>query len=382
MLYRLIKKIVGNRISESELNKIVYAHDSSSIKGTVRFVVWPETPEEISEIIKHAKNVAISITPRGGGTSLTGGAVPVNDIVMDLSRMNSIRVDEHNMTAIVEAGVILDDLNHELKKYNLFFPVVPSSSSACTIGGMISTNAGGSKTLKYGKMRKWVEELEVVTGTGKIKWTKKIDDFCGTEGTCGVITKAKLKLTKPVKTYMQKIFFNNVPDLVEKVKELRKDKNVIAIEFVNKITAKMLGREPKNQLIIEYEGENEEGMFKKSWEEREGIGPRLTARGFNHMEDPKIPIQKMSAFLKWLEYHEIPAFGHVGYGIIHPRFKQNSKLIEQMYEFVKELGGEVSGEHGYGLIKKNYTPYELKKKIQRLKTEYDPKKILNRGKIC
>ena len=99
---------------------------------------------------------------------------------------------------IVEPGVILDNLNKELAKHNLFFPVIPASHKVCTIGGMISTNAAGMRAIRYGKTLDWTKELEIIDGMGRVMTAndKNINHFCGREGTTGIIIKAKLNLTE------------------------------------------------------------------------------------------------------------------------------------------------------------------------------------------
>lgn len=373
-------------ISDDELDKFVYASDASALEGKTKAVVWPKNSKNVQRIVEFAIKEGTDLIPRGGGTGLAGAVIPQNSIVLDFSRMNNILEISKNYV-IVEPGIILDNLNRELKKHNLFFPVIPSSHTVCTIGGMIACNAAGVRAIKYGKMRDWIEELEVVTGSGEIINANgnQIDDFCGTEGVAGIITKARLKVTEPLKEFSASIFrFDSSRELVERVKEVIKDKNVIAVEYMDKLTAKLSNDEEKFFLFVEYEGDEGQIRDEKEIEEkmrnRTIIGQTLASKGYIVVEDPKIPFGKMPEFIDWLVSREIPNYGHIGIEVIHARVKRGYDLRE-FYEKVKELGGDVSGEHGVGIMKRQYVDEKFRDRILRLKEKYDPKGILNRGKI-
>jgi FAD/FMN-containing dehydrogenase len=114
----------------------------------------------------------------------------------------------------------------------------------------------------------------------------------------------------------------------------------------------------KNILLVEYEGDTGEIKDEKEIEKllgmRDGVYPALASRGYSVIEDPKIPMDKMEDFLSWLETNETPSFGHIGIGVIHPCFPINSNKIKELFEKVESLKGDVSGEHGVGVAKKNY----------------------------
>lgn len=370
----------------NELDKIAYSSDASALEGKTNTVVWPKNTTGVKRIVEFAVKQKIDLIPRGGGTGLAGAVIPQNSIVLDFSRMNKI-LEIGKDYAVVEPGIILDNLNRELKKHNLFFPVIPSSHAVCTIGGMIACNAAGVRAIKYGKMMDWIQELEVVTGNGEIINVngEQIDDFCGTEGVAGIITNARLRVTKPLNEFSASIFgFDNSGKLVEKVKDIIKNKNVIAVEYMDKLTARLSNDEDKFFLFVEYE--NDEGDIKdgkeieKRMKSRTVLGQTLASKGYIVVEDPKIPMDRIPEFLDWLNAKEIPNYGHIGVGIIHARVKRNYDLKE-FYEKVQELGGDVSGEHGVGIMKRQYATYELRNRIIRLKDRYDPRGILNRGKV-
>jgi glycolate oxidase len=378
--------IEGIESSKEEADRLVYAVDASGMEGETRQVLWPKNTQEVQKAVLYAIENKIDLVPRGAGTDLAGAAVPENSIVLDLTRMNRI-LETGADYVIVEPGIVLDNLNRELGKKNLFLPVIPSSHSVCTIGGMISCNAAGVRAIKYGKMREWVTELEVVTGKGEMIKVAgpQIDDFCGTEGTIGIITKARLRLAKPLKEYTASIYKYGTPkELAGKTKEAIGNRNVIAVEYMDKLTNKLSGDEEAYYLFIEYEGcegdIKDPAEIEKRMHNRNIIGQTLSSNGYIIIEDPKIPHEKIPDFLEYLSERRIPNFGHIGIGVIHARLKTDQDL-EGFHEKVQSIGGEVSGEHGIGLTKRKYAPTETKNRIKELKQKYDPQNILNRGKI-
>lgn len=388
-----LKKIVGEEnVLFREHEMIPYTRDSSQIKGECICVVLPRKLEEIRRIFLHAKLNNLNIVPRGGGSSLAGGAVPQKSIVMDLSRMNRIlELNKEEKSVIVEPGVICDDLNSELEKHGFVYPVIPSSSAIATIGGMLANNAAGLWAVKYGKASEWIEEIEAVDGKNIIHTyneKKDIMKFVGMEGITGIITKAKLKLVKKIKDYSMSVFsFIKLKDIIKKMKIELNNPHLLSIEYIDDIIAPKIGLEKKHYLIAEYDHKDHGSIKdKKKIDEimqiRENIGPIMTSEGHSIMEDPNIPENNVQEFLKWLNDRRIPTFGHIGIGTLHPRFKQGQeKQIEEMFAKVINLSGSASGEHGIGLTKKKYISDERKKEIIELKEKYDPDKILNINKV-
>lgn len=380
-----LKSIVGSQnISQDPTDLLVYSYDSSQLKGISNAVIWPDRTEQIQKIIRYANKENIPITPRGGGTSLVGGAIPQNSLVLDLSKMDRI-ITETSDTITVESGMIIADLNAYLNAKNLFFPVIPSSDGVATIGGMISTDAAGNRAIKYGKTRDWIEELELVTGKGDRIKTKDIQEFAGTEGLLGIITKATLKLTSlPEKTSISKYEIDTPEELVEEVKKHLNDDNVIAIEYIDPMTSILEGESERYHLFIEYGNDSgelkTEQEIEEAWKLRIGVGPVLSAEGYPLIEDPKIPLEDIPNFLNWLKKNSIPSFGHIGYGIIHARLKKDTDL-KTFYTKVKNNNGIVSGEHGIGITKKAYIDEKQKETLKKKKQKYDPFNILNRGKV-
>lgn len=170
-------------------------------------VVFPTTADEISRILKIANAEKIPVTPRGGGTNVSGGSVPIQGgIVLCTTKMNRIlKIDKENLTATVEPGVVLQDLTIQLAKEGLFFPPDPQSFLGATMGGIIAENAGGPACVKYGVTKQYILGIEAVLASGDIinlggRTLKNVVGydllhiFISSEGTLGVVTKAELKL--------------------------------------------------------------------------------------------------------------------------------------------------------------------------------------------
>jgi glycolate oxidase len=204
-----LTRIAGgkNLILEEQL-LVDYGHDKTEDYSYLPdAVVKPATAEEISEILKLCNDHLIPVTPRGGGTGLSGGALPVkNGLVISMERFNKIlHIDELNLQATVEPGVITEVFQNAVKEKGLFYPPDPASRGSCYLGGNLANNSGGPKAVKYGVTRDYVINMQVVLPTGEIIWTaanvlKNSTGYnltqlmCGSEGTLGIITKIVFKL--------------------------------------------------------------------------------------------------------------------------------------------------------------------------------------------
>jgi len=226
-----------------------YGHDEFSLRDISRvpdLVVKPRKTEEVAAVLRLANEHKIPVTPRGGATGLCGGCVPsLGGIVLSLEKMNKVlEIDADNQMAVVEAGVTLRDFEQSIEDAGFYFPPHPGEESAM-VGGMIATNAGGSRAVKYGVIRNYVRGLEVVVPTGDIihlggKLLKSstgynlLQLFIGSEGTLGVMTKATIQfLTKPAVTRSLVIPFDALEKAIETVPLLFKKKIVpLALEFV------------------------------------------------------------------------------------------------------------------------------------------------------
>ena len=366
------------------MNSLPYEYDASQIKGNATQVLFPKT---ISQI-KNAVTSNPTITTRGGGTGLSGGAVPLGNTVLDLSKFNKIgKLDKRRKTIEVEAGVILDDLELFLQDSELEFPMNPSSHCVCTIGGMIATDAVGSRAIKYGPTSKNLRWIEIINKQGNLerKGATEISDYSNMEGTTGVIVRACLNLVTKKKRTASLIPLKDLDELISLTSKLKKYGEISMIEFIDEITSKKLGLEEKYHLIVEFEdnsGKLKNEKYVELLNLRDKIGPLQTREGYTIIEDPKLHANKIKDFLTWLRAKKIPCFGHISVGIIHPRFKPTqNKLIFEMMKIVRKLNGQVSGEHGIGILKKEYLDPQDKRIFQNIKKRLDPLNKFNPGKI-
>ena len=249
--YLDIEKIIrdGERVLYKDNINEEYSHDElGNAHSAPDIVVKALTTEEVSSIARYAYENEIPLTVRGSGTGLVGACVPVcGGIVLDVSQMNKIlELDEENLTVTVEPGVLLMELAQFVTEHDLFYPPDPGEKTA-TIGGNISTNAGGMRAVKYGVTRDYVRHLEVVLPDGRIvnfggKIVKNSSGYAlkdlmvGSEGTLGIITKATLKLLPlPKKTVSLLIPFKNISQAIGTVPKIIKAKCIpTAVEFMQK----------------------------------------------------------------------------------------------------------------------------------------------------
>ncbi len=230
-------------------DRITYAYDASGQKCTPAAVVFPESVDHVSRVLAICNTHDIPIVPRGAGTGLTGGAVPLSGgIVMVMKHFNRIiTIDKDNFLAVVEPGVITSHLQKAVEKDGLFYPPDPASMAISTIGGNIAENAGGMRAVKYGVTENYVMGLEVVLPNGEIIHTgsKCIKDvvgyditrlFVGSEGTLGVVTQAILRLLpQPESRQTVSAVFHDIKSAAKTVPDiLRKGITPTTLELLDK----------------------------------------------------------------------------------------------------------------------------------------------------
>jgi glycolate oxidase len=450
-------------IAENDLERVFfreeinedYSHDElGGIKKMPDIVIQTISADEVSKVMKYAYENNIPVTPRGSGTGLVGAAVPLKGgIVIDLSRMTKIlELDEENLTLTLEPGVLLMEIGKYVQEFDLFYPPDPGEKSA-TIGGNISTNAGGMRAVKYGVTRDYVRGLEVVLPNGDIvnlggKVVKNSSGYAlkdlivGSEGTLGIVTKAILKLLPlPKKALSLLIPFESLERAIETVPKIIKSKSIpTAIEFMQReailAAEEFLGKSFPDKssdayLLLTFDGNSTEEIEKdyenvanicleagaldvlisdteerqeSIWSARgcflEAIKALTTEMDEVDVVVPRNQIGKFVTFTHELERTaniRIKSFGHAGDGNLHIYILRDdldqeaweSKLKEVMqimYNKAKELDGQVSGEHGIGFAKKGYLKESLPSEcigiMQGIKLAFDPKNILNPGKVC
>jgi glycolate oxidase len=242
-------EIVGRKNAITEPDGMIdYSHDEFSLRDIGRMpelVLKPRSSFQVAAILEVADRERIPVTPRGGATGLCGGCVPApGGIVLSLERMNQVlEIDVENQMAVVEAGVTLRQFEQAVEEAGFYFPPHPGEESAM-IGGMIATNAGGSRAVKYGVLRNYVRGLEIVTPQGDIldlggKLIKNSTGYSllhlmiGSEGTLAIVTKAVIQfLAKPPVTRSLVVPFDELDAAIETVPLLLRNILPIALEFV------------------------------------------------------------------------------------------------------------------------------------------------------
>ena len=250
-----LKKILpdAGRVVTDGIEERYLSDTLGRLRGRAAALVFAESTEEVSGILREAHRRGVPVTPRGAGTNLVGSTVPADGgIVLDFTRMNRIlELDRDTMTVTVEPGILLEDLQRYVENEGLFYPPDPGEK-ASTIGGNISTNAGGMRAVKYGVTRDYVRGLEVVLADGTVMTVggKNVKDasglslknlFIGSEGTLCVITKCILRLIP--KPAFSKSALVPYPDLESGIRSvltvLQADVNPTAVEFIQRDVVKL-----------------------------------------------------------------------------------------------------------------------------------------------
>lgn len=232
-----LKKIAGrDAVLERVEDLMLYEYDAGILTGSPRAVVFPETTEQVSRIMRLLSESGFPVVPRGAGTGLSGGAIARDGaIVLGFARMNKIlEIDAENQRAVVQPGVVNLDLSAAAKRYGLYFAPDPSSQKACTIGGNVAENSGGPHTLAYGVTVNHVTGVEVVLPDGRIvNFGGKTSDLCGydltgffvgSEGTLGIATKITVRLMRiPEATATLLAIYNTIDDAANTVAAITRE---------------------------------------------------------------------------------------------------------------------------------------------------------------
>ncbi|NII23634.1 FAD-binding protein [Pseudoflavitalea sp. X16] len=441
-------------LDEESLNN--YGHDETEhLLYPPEVVIRPRTTEEISAIMKICNQHKIPVTPRGAGTGLSGGALPhLGGVLISTDRMNSIlSIDERNLQVITEPGVITEVLQNAVKEKGLFYPPDPSSRGSCFIGGNIAENSGGPKAVKYGVVKDYVLNLELVLPNGDVIWTganvlKNSTGYnltqlvVGSEGTLGIVTKIVLKLI-PLPKYdlLMLVPFQSLEKAGEAVSAIfRAGFTPSALELVEIDALRIVSRFVDSSavpvtegtaahLIIEVDGNHLDTLMVEMetigsllanydagepyfaddaqqkaelWKLRRRVAEAVKIDGYTIEEDTVVPRAELPALIRGvkelgIQYNfQAVCYGHAGDGNLHIRIKKEGiansnddpeviKGIRALFKLVHELGGTISGEHGIGLLQKNYMDIvfnESQLQLMRgIKKTFDPNNILNAGKI-
>ena len=396
---KALEEIVGSDdIKSDKIHLRAYSYDATKEHFEPEAVVFPENEGEVSSILKYCNENKITIIPRGAGSGFTGGALPVNGgIVLAVEKyMNKIvEIDEKDMVAVVQPGIVNAHLQKAVEKRGLFYPPDPASMDYSTIGGNVSENAGGMRAAKYGLTKDYVMSVKAVLPNGDIIKAGKrtIKDVAGyniagiliaSEGTLAVITEITLKLLpkpKLKKTYMG--IFENVEDAMSAVyKSLASGAMPVAMEFMDALVVKAL-REKLGVNLPEWAGallvgdvdgnveeeidyqlnilekaflENgckefiftaDEEKSKEIWFARRNASQSITIYGSKKLnEDISVPRSKLPEALNKInsigqKYNlVVPCFGHAGDGNIHVNVMvdgSDDEEVKKGYKAVEEI---------------------------------------------
>lgn len=441
--------LFGDEINEE------YSHDElASERVYPSLVARVTSTEEVSKLMAYANEHHIAVTPRGAGTGLVGAAVAVErGLMIDTTLMNHVlELDEENLTLTVEPGMLLMELRSYVEERGFYYPPDPGEKSA-TIGGNISTNAGGMTAVKYGVTRDYVRGLEVVLADGTVlqlggKVVKNSsgydlkDMIVGSEGTLAFVTKAILKLLPlPKKNVSLLVPFPTLEQAIGTVPLIIKSKAVpTAIEFMEREVIldaeEFLGRKfPDNQadayLLLKFDGNTMEEIASyyddtaqicldqgaidiliadteersaPVWKTRGAFLEAIKASTSMMDEvDVVVPRSRVNDFVEFVHQLRqdigirIKSFGHAGDGNLHVYILRDDLsdekwwelmrlAMKRMYAKARELQGQVSGEHGIGLVKRPYLKESLPEAslvlMRGIKQVFDPNNILNPHKVC
>jgi glycolate oxidase len=387
-------------------------------------VVTPNCKEDVVKIVNLASKYKTPLYTRGSGTNLSGGTIPLKGgIVMSMLKMNSIlEVDADNLVAVVQPGVIIQELNNAVAPHGLIYPPDPGTVNTATMGGSVSECSGGLRGLKYGVTKNYVMALEVVLANGKIarfggKTVKNVTAydlvklFTGAEGTLGVITEITVKLIPaPESRSAMLATFDNLEDAGNAIKGIIAAKVIPAtLEIMDQVTIRTvenfakvgLPTDARAILLIEVDGipevvareaeavekvikENNGNLTKAKddkdrdniWAARRAALPALAqVKPTTVLEDATVPRSNITEMLMAIEeiakkYNlNIGTFGHAGDGNLHPTILTDArdkeemervhKAVDEIFKKALALGGTLSGEHGIGMAKSKYLEWEL-----------------------
>lgn len=365
-------------------NKIVYEKDFK-FEGKVNSIVFPDSLEEIKNVIKLSN---LDIVPRGSGMSFVGGVTPHESVIIDMGKRNKVvEFNSNRKTITVEAGMVFSDINLELEKHGLEVPVNPFLGDIRTIGGLVATNASGDREIKYGKIKNWIDSLEVINGNGEIQELGKSDisDFTGLEGTTGIITKVKLRLTTKKPRTMNVYKSDSIDEVLEMTKKLKLDHEISIIHLFDKMTSLLSGLENMYHVFIEYEsnkGEMKNKIYEKFTKIKNKSYYTLAKNGFTVIENPKFFSDSLREFLFYLEESRVPYFSDIASGVVFVCIKpEMKKTLEEVNYKIKRLRGRTSYNFGIGIDKTEFLDLNEKKLIERVQLRNDPQGKFNKNKL-
>ncbi|HOZ50867.1 MAG TPA: FAD-linked oxidase C-terminal domain-containing protein [Chitinophagaceae bacterium] len=449
------QQIGSSFVFTQEIDCEKYSHDhTEDLKYQPQLVLLPANSSEISIIMKYCFEKNICVTPRGAGTGLSGGALPIHGgIILSTERLNKIlKIDKVNFQATVECGVINEELQQAVIQEGLFYPPDPASKGSCYLGGNVAHASGGPRALKYGTTRDYILNLEVVLPTGEIIWTgantlkystgyNLTHLMIGSEGTLGIVTKIVLKLIAyPNKNMLLLASFKSPVKACEAVAGIfMAGCSPSVCEFIEpdgfRLSSAFTGlafeinEGIEAYLLIEVDGNDEDRIMMECekisevlttfecadtliaysteqkeyfWKLRRTIGESTKHNNTYKEEDTVVPRGELPKLFNGVKeiasrYHvRTVCYGHAGDGNLHVNILKDDhsdlfwqtdvkEAIKEIFLLCKSLGGTISGEHGIGLVQKEFMSLVLDEinleLMRKIKSVFDPKGILNPGKI-
>ena len=423
-LIKDLKKILPREDLLTDLEeRYAYSQDAANtpdIKQIADAVVFAKTIEEVQQIVKTAAKHKIPIICRGAGTNVVGAcAVEHGGIILNFSKMNKIlEINRQNMTARVQPGVIVGELQIQAESLGLYYPPDPSNLAVSTIGGSIAQSSAGARTFKYGSTKDYILDMKVVMANGEILQTgsNTIKNatgynlgslFIGSEGTLGIVVEATIKLIpKPQTRQVIMAYFDRISEAVDAVDTIIEqqiypttidfmDRN--AIRTVEKFYPSGLLTDKEAALIIEVDGfeaaveyqkniilsilqkakasaiqsSSNEEEYNHIWQaRRSSMGACAKLKPNVTTDDVIVPRQNLAKLVLGIrkiceKYNlEVCMVGHVGDGSVHPQipidyrdageYSRLKKAKSEIYDLTSKLGGILSGEHGIGSLKRDY----------------------------
>lgn len=423
--------------------RLMYRYDGIAVGQTPLAVALPESTEEVVEVMKLAKHLNVSVVARGAASGLSGGSIPLQEsIVISFTRMTGLTLDPLSRTVAVQPGVINAQISEAAKPYGLYYPPDPASLRTSTIGGNLAENAGGPMCFKKGVTGDYVLGLEFVDAEGQVhRIGRGAYDLCGlligSEGTLGLITGAKLRL-EPLPRFTRTLMatFDEVGQAAEAVSQAIASGAVPSkLEFLDQGCIQAvetylhmgLPVDAGALLLVDTDGDDlrvvEEELewvaeacrahganvkiaadpteAESLWKARRAVSPaigRIRPKRLN--EDIAVPRSTLPAVVREIEAlgkqsgFPVVQFGHIGDGNLHPNvfYDPATESEERVWELIHEIarvalrhGGVLSGEHGIGMMKRDLmteaVDSETLATLWRVKRAFDPKEILNPGKV-
>lgn len=419
-----LKQIVSDQNVLTDLEeRYVYALDATNkqnIENLPDVVVFVQTVEQVQEIIKLAWEKEIPVIARGAGTNLVGACITKKGgIVLNFSKMNKIlEINQENLNARVQAGVVIGNLQTEVDKLGLMYPPDPSNLKVSTIGGSIALSSGGPRTFKYGSTKDYIIDLKVVLADGRIintgSNTAKNSTgyhlsqlFIGSEGTLGIVVEALVKLIpKPEGSKVILAYFDKITDATHAVNSILENKLMPAtldimdektLQTIEKFYPAGLLTDKDAALFLEVDGylssldyQQEkvveickncgavEIQYSKTNEDaqriwtarRSAFGACAKLKPNVVAEDIVVPREKITQLVEGVRQicakHNLMVciMGHIGDGNVHPNIpldlrdendvKNYQKTKDEIHQLAIDLGGTLSGEHGIGCEKSKY----------------------------